>query len=1011
MFKRGTNLSDDEKVQHLFQCCDESLGDLILKTRPDAVSGTEATLLDLIKELAVVPVARIVRRAEFLSLKQDHGEASRSYLARLKGKAMTCAYTITCGSPTCNHVTDFTDIMVKDVLVRGIVDDEIQKEVYGWNDVDTSTVNQTIAHIESKEMARDAMNKQPASVAPVNLQKKEKGSGASNQNQKKVMTRCTECNTETERFVWNQRQKRTLEVTQCLKCWKKVNAARRSGGGTANPPNPPNANADETSALLIGGVSLASNDGSADKSAEEVVDPPKRYKPRGINVPDGDDSSKYYGDDECPSSMVATLSTDPHTSAEPKPIILDHHIFDSKNGWKRSESMSHPTLRLRVATDASDYTHVGVPKPDIMPSYVTTVTDTGAQSCLWGLQDFYRCGFKDSDLLPVKRSMVAANREEITISGAIFLRLSAKDSLGNTFTAPVMVYVSPSTNRFYLSRQALIQLCVIPKNFPQVGAFMETSGIENERAPCGCLRRELPPDRPSRLPFECRPENNAKMREWFGAYYASSTFNKCPHQKLDGMTGPPLRFHVKPNASFKVAHTPASIALHDEEEVKRQTDQDVAMDLLEKVPHNEPSIVCHRMVVTRKADGSPRRTVDMSSLNQHLLRETHHVKPPFQQAKSIPPNTWKSVTDAWNGYHSVPLHEDDRYLTTFITPWGRYRYKVAPQGSAVSGDAYARRYDEIIEDVERKTKCVDDTALWDSDLEEHWWRMINFVELVGRNGVVLNFEKFQFAHRDIEFAGFQISDTTVKPLEKYLRAILDFPTPRKTKDIRAWFGLVNHVAHYNRLIEMVEPFRVFLGKNKKFEWNEDLDRAFHNSKHEIVQAIKDGVEIFNIDRVTCLQTDYSEIGIGYFLSQKHCKCDGTTPGCCKNGWRITLAGSRFLKPAESRYSPIEGEALAIAWALEQTKFFTFGCDKLTVTTDHNPLVGLFGSKSLDQITNPRLFSFKQRTLPWRFTITHQPGKDNKFPDATSRFPCSSDESDISSISISELHYDKRSGRR
>ena len=88
-------------------------------------------------------------------------------------------------------------------------------------------------------------------------------------------------------------------------------------------------------------------------------------------------------------------------------------------------------------------------------------------------------------------------------------------------------------------------------------------------------------------------------------------------------------------------------------------------------------------------------------------------------------------------------------------------------------------------DFERKTKCVDDTALWDNDLEQHWWRMIDFIEHVGRNGVVSNFEKLQFTQREIDSAGFHITETTVKPLDKFLKAIADFPTPKKTTDIRA----------------------------------------------------------------------------------------------------------------------------------------------------------------------------------------------------------------------------------
>ena len=192
------------------------------------------------------------------------------------------------------------------------------------------------------------------------------------------------------------------------------------------------------------------------------------------------------------------------------------------------------------------------------------------------------------------------------------------------------------------------------------------------------------------------------------------------------------------------------------------------------------------MVLVQKSDRSLRRTIDLSPLNHHCLCETHHVKPPFQQARGIPPHTWKSVTDAWKGYHSVPLHPDDRYLMTFITPWDGYRSTVATQGHVASGDGYTRQYDEIIADVKRKTKCVDNTAIWDTSLEDHWWRMFDYLELCGWNGIVLNKEKFQFVQREITFPGFRITETAVKPLEKFLVSILDFPTPAKLTDVRVW---------------------------------------------------------------------------------------------------------------------------------------------------------------------------------------------------------------------------------
>ena len=160
----------------------------------------------------------------------------------------------------------------------------------------------------------------------------------------------------------------------------------------------------------------------------------------------------------------------------------------------------------------------------------------------------------------------------------------------------------------------------------------------------------------------------------------------------------------------------------------------------------------------------------------------------------------------------------------------------------------------------------------------------------------------------------------------------------------------------------------------------------HSKKSkEIVAAIRERVEIFDPSHRTCLKPDWSKTGIGFFLSQKHCDCSSSSTGCCNDGWKITLDGPRFLKPA-GEAEPIEGEALATAWSLEQTRYFTLGCDNLLVITDHKPLVKLFGDRLLDEITNPRLFRIKQQTLLWRFDIEHCPGKTNHCADAMSHNP-------------------------
>jgi len=108
---------------------------------------------------------------------------------------------------------------------------------------------------------------------------------------------------------------------------------------------------------------------------------------------------------------------------------------------------------------------------------------------------------------------------------------------------------------------------------------------------------------------------------------------------------------INENAQPSAHHKASPIPVHWEKEVHDGLLRDEAL-------------------VTRKHDGSPRRTVDLSPLNRYCKWETHNLESPFHVARRVPAHTWKTVTDAWNGYHLVPLKESDCHLTTFTTPFG-----------------------------------------------------------------------------------------------------------------------------------------------------------------------------------------------------------------------------------------------------------------------------------------------------------------------------------------------------
>lgn len=238
----------------------------------------------------------------------------------------------------------------------------------------------------------------------------------------------------------------------------------------------------------------------------------------------------------------------------------------------------------------------------------------------------------------------------------------------------------------------------------------------------------------------------------------------------------------------------------------------------------------------------------------------------------------------------------------------------------------------------------------------------------------------------VKFAGFEITNDTVRTCRKYLDAIRDFPTPANITDVRSWFELINQVSYAFAANERILPFCQLLKPGAPFVWDNDLNNLFEESKSMIIDEIEEGVHIFDKSKLTCLAIDWSKTGIGYWLFQKHCRCPTNMPLCCRTGWKTTLVGSHFTHAAESRYYPIEGEALAVADALDKARFFVLGCSDWTVAVDHKPLLKVLGDRSLQDIPNARLRNLTEKTLRHRFRMVYIPGIRHKAADAVSRHP-------------------------
>ena len=606
-------------------------------------------------------------------------------------------------------------------------------------------------------------------------------------------------------------------------------------------------------------------------------------------------------------------------------------------------------------------------RPNTKPYPLTVIADTGAQVTVAGPKHLKYFRLSIEELNTPTFNVTNAGGNNLTVLGSHPISILHNDQLIDT-----CIYFATGVNNVYISLETCKQLNLVSKTFPLNNIHTDVNNINTE-LPVNDIKESLP-CKPASLPYAPTNENIPLLTEWFLNKFADSTFKTS--DELKTMLVKPHKIHIKEDAVPFAAHTPIPTPHHWKKEVKDQLDRDVKLKVIRKVPIGEPTDWCMRMVVVPKRDGKPRRTVDFQPINKYCQRETHYTPSPFEAVSSIPTNVYKTVLDAYNGYHQIPLDTESIHLTTFITEFGRYQYLRSPQGHMASGDAYTRRFDDVIVDVPRKRKIVDDVLLYDTSIEQAFNHTFDFLVLCASHGVTMNPAKFKFAQQEVDYCGFTISWGKYRTAKDMLSAIQDFamPEPPSITDIRSWFGLVNQLAPFLSTAPLMSPFRDLLKHKqpKKLYWDSNLQTIFESTKSELVKLAEKGLTFYDVNKKTVVLTDWSKLGVGFVILQKHCKCvsNNQETFCCSDGWKLALCNSRHLTNAELNCAPIEGEALGVCWALKKARIFLLGNNTFDIIVDHQPLLKIFGDKSLADIHNPRLLILKEKTLPYSFNMKY-----------------------------------------
>ena len=433
-------------------------------------------------------------------------------------------------------------------------------------------------------------------------------------------------------------------------------------------------------------------------------------------------------------------------------------------------------------------------------------------------------------------------------------------------------------------------------------------------------------------------------------------------------------YHItlRPNAKPVSLHTPRKIPHPLLPKVKVEIDAMLEQGVIS--PVTVPTEWCSGIVPVPKANGAVRICVDLTQLNKEVEREIHPMSSVDESLAKLGKSTIFTKLDANSGFWQLPLNDQSKLLTTFITPFGRYCFNRLPFGISSAPEIFQRTMSGILEGLEGVVCHMDDILIHGTSQAEHDHRVRATLQRLQEAGLTLN-NKCEFSRDTIKFLGHIVDASGLRPDPQKMAAIAQFPTPNNITELQRFMGMVNQLGKFiPGLADLNEPLRQLLRKDSAWYWGASQQRAFQQLKDTLVSS--EVLAHYDPNRpTTCIiAADASLTGIGAVLLQVQDDCNR----------RPVCYASRSLSDTEKRYAVIEKEALATTWACEKFSEYVLGL-QFTVETDHKPLVPLLSTTELSKMP-PRVLRFRLRLMRFNPQVMYVPGKHQTTADALSRAP-------------------------